>query len=263
MNLTFLDHFFWAAGFLGHLALLFVLWHRHRIKHFPFFTALLSLAALRTVVLFFVLRYGNKTSYFFTYWLLGIADTTVQLSVVYELMSHVFRPLQGRSRAGHSHLTRLLGMGVLSLGLAAGLTWLAHPPAHSWMQSLATRGNLFAASLMSELFVGLMVLAVNAGAPWKAHAACIAVGLGAYSLMSVLIETGHSYFGVGEEVPAFFYLSYLRMTTYLACVIYWIIQLWPDERPALSMPLEMREKLFTLQARVAYSLDVLRARDKL
>ena len=262
MHLTFLDHFFWAAGFVGNLALLLVLWHRDRIRKFPFFTMLLALAVLRTMVLFLLLRYGSTSSYFYTYWLLSIADAMVQLCVVYELLSGVFHPWQAWAHVAYGQRARLICVSLIGLALAAGLTWLAHPPAHSWMQSLATRGNLLAASLMSELFVGLMLLAVNAGACWNAHSASIAFGLGAYSLVSVLIETGHSYFGVGEEIPAFFYLSYFRMGVYLACVIYWLIKLWPNEQPGLPMTLEMREKLFTLQAQLASSLGILRAWNK-
>ena len=59
----------------------------------------------------------------------------------------------------------------------------------------------------------------------------IAQGLGAYSLLGVLIETGHSYFGVGRELPAFIVLSHVRMAAYLVCVNYWIISLWRKERP--------------------------------
>ena len=35
MHLTGLDLFFWAASFLGHVVLLFVLWKRHRAKLIP------------------------------------------------------------------------------------------------------------------------------------------------------------------------------------------------------------------------------------
>ena len=61
------------------------------------------------------------------------------------------------------------------------------------------RGNLFAAALQSELFVAMMALSIDARLPWKTHVAKIAQGLGAYSLLGVLIETGHSYFGVVES----------------------------------------------------------------
>jgi hypothetical protein len=130
------------------------------------------------------------------------------------------------------------------------------------MQAFATKGNLFAAALQSELFVAMMALSISARLPWKTHVAKIAQGLGAYSLLGVLIETGHSYFGVGRELPAFLILSHVRMGAYLVCVNYWMVNLWRDERPARRMTPEMREKMFTLQALVEYDLQDLRSRKK-
>ncbi len=45
----------------------------------------------------------------------------------------------------------------------------------------------------------MMALSIDARLPWKTHVAKIAQGLGAYSLIGVLIETGHSYFGSQAE----------------------------------------------------------------
>jgi hypothetical protein len=70
----------------------------------------------------------------------------------------------------------------------------------------------------------------------------IAQGLGAYFLLGVLIEAGHSYFGVCRESPAFIVLFHLRMAVYLACVNYWIISLWREKRRVRAMTPEMREK---------------------
>jgi hypothetical protein len=146
--------------------------------------------------------------------------------------------------------------------VAMGLTWLGSVPSRTWMQSLTSRGNLFASTLLSELFVAMMVLSIQVRLPWRTHVAKIAQGLGAYSLISVLIDTGRSYFGVGRERPAFIAISHVRMAVYLGCVTYWIASLWPDELPARTMTAEMREKLFTLQAQVAYHLQDLRSRKK-
>lgn len=260
MHLTGLDHFFWAAGLMGNTALLFVLWRGRRVPMFPFFTALFALAVFKTAVLFAVLRYCADSYYFYAYWVFTLFDMALQLCVVYELTALVFRPLRSwvyeRKRAAFWII-------ALCLVVAGILTSMAAPPAHTWMHSVATKGNLFAATLMSELFVAVMVLSVEARLPWRTHVARIAQGMGAYSLVSVLIETGHTYFGVGEEIPAFLLLSHVRMTLYLGCVLYWIVTLSRDQLPSPAMPGALREKLFTLQSRVDYDLEVLRSRDKL
>jgi hypothetical protein len=259
MHLTVLDFLFWAAGLVLNLGLLFTLWYRRRTREFPFFTALITLNVLRTIALYCVLRLGRKEDYFYSYWLLTILDTILELCIVYEIASRVFRPLGGWARDVRGTLLWLVSMSILA---ALGLSWLASPPARTWMQAVVTKGNLCAEALMSELFVLMMALSISARLPWKTHVAKIAQGLGAYSLFSLLIEAGHAYFGVGGEVPTFIFLSRARIAAYLFCVSYWTIMLWRQEQPARELTEDMRERIFTLQRRVAYDLQDLRSRKK-
>jgi hypothetical protein len=256
---TGLDILFWAAGFLGNLGLLFVLCYRRRAKNFPFFTALVALSPTRTALLYCVLHYGTRHSYFYTYWTLTIIDTMLQLGVVYEISSRVFRPLDVWEQDVRSSFVWLVG---LSVSVALGLSSLASSPARTWMLAVSYKGNLFAAALMSELLVAMMALAVSAKLPWRGHTAGIAKGLGAYSLFTVLIETGHSYLGRSRELPVFVMFSDVRKAAFLCCVTYWIIDLWRDEWPGRIMTREMREKIFTLHARLEYDLQNLRSRNK-
>jgi hypothetical protein len=260
MHLTGLDFFFWAAGLLENLGLLFVLWYRRLAKSFPFFTALALLSVIRTIALYFVLRYGAKGTYFNTYWSLAILDAVLQLGIVYEIASRVFRPVGVWARDVRKSFFWLAG---LSITVALGLSWLASPPARTWAQSFVTKGTLFAAALMSELFVLMMALSISARLPWRTHVAKIAQGLGAYSLISLLIETGHSYFGVGRELRTFVFLSHVRIASYLTCVAYWAAMLWRKEQISREITEEMRERLFTLQRRVEYDLQNLRSGKKL
>jgi hypothetical protein len=262
MHLTVLDFFLWAVSFIGNLGLLFVLWYRRRAKSFPFFTALITLNVVRTIVLYFVLKLGTKgnQNYFYTYWSLALLDTALELGIVYEIASRVFRPVGVWARDVRDSFIWMVGLSVI---VALGLSWLASPPARTWGQSFVTKGTLFAAALMGELFVLMMALSMSARLPWRTHVAKIAQGLGVYSLVSMLIETGHSYFGVGREVHAFVFLSHIRIAAYIACVAYWSVVLWRKEQPSRKMTQEMRERLFTLQRRVEYDLQGLRSRKKL
>jgi hypothetical protein len=259
MHLTNLDFLFWAVAFVENLGLFFVLWYRRRARSFPFFTALTALSILRTIVLYFLLRYGSKESYFYTYWSLATLDTILELCVAYEIAGRVFRPVGVWARDVRSSFLWLLGLSVTAAGV---LSWLASPPARLWVQGIVTKGNLFAATLVSELFVAMMGLSVSAGLPWKTHVAKIAQGLGTCSLVTMLIEIGHSYFGVGREIPAFVFLSHVRIAAYLGCVIYWIVTLWREEQPGRQMTEEIREELVTLQRRIEYDLQDLRSRTK-
>ena len=101
MHLTGLDLFFWAAGFLGNLGLLFVLCYRRRAKEFPFFTSLVALDIARTTLLYCVLHYGTKRSYFYAYWSLAIIDTMLQFGILYEISSRFSAPwMRGRRMCG-------------------------------------------------------------------------------------------------------------------------------------------------------------------
>jgi hypothetical protein len=260
VHLTVLDILFWAAGFLGNLGLLVVVCYRRRAKTFPLFTALVALSPTRTALLYCVLHYGTRRNYYYTYWSLTTVDTLLQLGVLYEISSRVFRPLNVWAQDVRSSFAWLLG---LSMSVAFGLCSLASSLARTWVQVVTFKGNLFAAALMSELLVAMMALAVSAKLPWRGHTAVIAKGLGAYSLVTVLIETGHSYFGGGRELPVFVILSHVRMAAYLCCVTYWMINLWRDEWRGRIMTREMHEKIFTLHAHLEYDLQDLRSRNEL
>jgi hypothetical protein len=257
MHLTGLDLLFWAAGLGAHLLLLSVLLIRRRYRVFPIFTAFIFSNIGRTLALIFVQLYGKKASYFYTFWSLGILDTVLQLSVVYEMYSHTFRPLGAWARDLRGAFVWLLTGSIV---VAAGLTWLSAPHARHWMQVVVIKGNFFSSAWMSELFVGMVVLAVKAGLPWKTHVARISQGLGVYSIIEVLIEAGHSYFGVGRNTQLYTTLSHFRMTAYLLCVAYWIVMLWRNAPESKKLPENLRVQLIQLQNMVNPHLERIRVR---
>ena len=259
MHLTGLDLLFWAVGFGEHLILLFVLAIRRRYRTFPLFTAFIFSNMGRTVALYIISVYGTKANYFYSFWSLGILDAVLQLTVVYEMYSLTFRPLGAWA---HDVRSAFVWLVTISVAVAAGLSWLAAPHARLWMQVVVIRGNLFSSACMSEFFVGMVVLAVKAGLPWKNHVARISQGLGVYSIIDVLIEAGHSYFGVGRNTQTYATLSHIRIATYLSCVAYWIIMLWRNAPDSRSLPGDMRRQLIKLQNMVDSDLEKIRARKR-
>jgi len=257
MHLTDLDFLFWTAGFGAHLILFYVLLIHRRYREFPIFSAFILSNIVRTVALYFVERHGSKASYFYSFWSLGLLDTALQLAVVYEMYFRTFRPLGQWARDIRGALSWLL---VAILAVAAGLTWLAVPPVRLWMQAVVIRSNFFSSVCLSELFVGMIVLSVKSGLPWKSHVARISQGLGVYSGIDLLIETGHSYFGVGRNTQVYAVLSHFRMSAYLVCVAYWIIMLWRNAPEPRKLPDGLRGKLIRLQHLVDSDLDKIRVR---
>lgn len=258
MHLTGLDLLFWAAGLVAHLVLLSVLLVRRRVKQFPIFTAFILANVLRTAVLYFVGRYGSKSAYFYTFWSFGLLDTLLQLAVIYEMYALTFRPLGVWARDVREAITWL---AALTIAVAAGLTWLASPHTHLWVQVVVIRGSFFSSLCMSELFVGMIALSVKAGLPWKTHVARISQGLGLYSTIDVLIEAAHSYFGVIRSVQTYTTLSHARMTAYLICVGYWTLMLWRNAPAARKMPDRLLGHLTRLQSLVDLDLERIRVRE--
>jgi hypothetical protein len=257
MHLTGLDLLLWAASFAVHVILLLVLCIRHRVRTFPLFTTFISANILRTIALYLIAHFGTRATYFYTYWYLAIFDVFLQLCVVYELASGIFRPLGVWATDVRRSFAWL---GSLSVTVAAALAWLASPPTKLWMQSIMIKGNLFSAALMSELFVCMIALSVTVGLPWKTHITRIAQGLGVYSIIDVLVEAAHSYFGLARDNRTYEHLSHLRIVVYLVCTFFWIVTLWRDAPRPRALSEQMRRDLLALQERVEYRLQNLRSR---
>lgn len=259
MHLTGLDLLLWVAGLAGHLILLSILLVRLRFQEFPIFTAFITANIGRTIALALVMHYGSKRTYFDTFWSLGILDAALQLAVVYEMYSLTFRPFGRWARDLRPTLFWLVSG---SIGIAAALTWIATPPVLHWMQAVVIKGSFFSSAWMSELFVGMVALSVKAGLPSKSHVARISQGLGVYSVIDVLVETAHSYFGVGRDLQVYGALSHARMVAYLFCVAYWAVMLWQNAPSGRRLPESMRGQLIHLGMLVDSELRTVRARSR-
>lgn len=257
MHLTGLDLLFWAAGFIAHLILLFVVLIRRRARSFPVFTMFVALNVARTVALFFVQRYCTKSAYFYTYWSIAIIDVALQLGVIYEMASSIFRP------AGHWAVDvrrGMFGWVATSFLIAIGFASLPTPPAKIWEQVVMIRGNLFSDALLSQLFVGIIVLSAQSGLPWKTHVARITQGLGVYSLATVAIEIARVYFGLKSGTTIYDELTRLRMTIYLGCVVYWIVMLWRQAPPSRGLSERMQRDISSLGNAARHGAQVTRPR---
>ena len=259
MHLSGLDFVFWVCAFAGHLVLLCVLLFRHRMRRYPFFSALIFSNLARTLVLYEVYRTGTARTYYLWYWSMAVLDTALQFAVLYEVASIVFRPAGPWARDVRRGWFWLIGGAVL---IASFLTWLAAPVASLWQGMLVVKGSFFFTVLMSELFVGMVSLSITAGLPWRTHVARIAQGLGTYSLIDLLIEAAHTLFGRGYTSHTDTTLSHLRVAVYLGCLLYWIVTLWQEAPHSRVLPFWMSEKLPRLQTRTAADLALVRRVEK-
>jgi hypothetical protein len=261
MHLSHLDSLFWLSGLIGNILLLVVILRRALMRSFPWFTALIFTSVLKTIALYLMYprssQAGYSFAYFYAYWGFAGLDSILQLAVVYEIATQVFRPLGGWARDLHRNLVWLV---VISFAVAAGLTWLCLPRTYSWRQALVIRGSLFSSALLAELFGGMTMLSVTAGLPWKTHAARIAQGLGIYSVFCIVVEAGNSYFGLVNGTVASMLLTHTRMLMYLICIVYWIVTLSRREQQSESLPLELRTYLPFLREQTGSTLRTLKGR---
>lgn len=239
MQVRTVDLLLWLASFAGNIGLFVVLIGRRRAQMFPVFTTFIAGAVFRTITLFWVQRYGSKAQYFYTYWMLAIlVDVVLQLGIVLEIYFRIFR-LHGRTPKdirGH-----IVYWTIGSVVVAFFLTYLAAPDAKLAIQRKMIQGNFFSSALMSELFAGMVWLSVRQGLPMGTHVARICEGLGVYSLIDVLIEAAHTYFGLRHGDVAYIRLSHLRIVIYLICLGYWIATLWRNT----SAPPESTDRVRT------------------
>lgn len=259
MPLSTLDLLLWAAGFLGHLSLFLVLLLRRRARRFPVFTTLILLDVVRTIALFLIDREGTRATYFYSFWGLASADVALQLGVVYELASKVFRPLGEWAADIRARLVVWAGCSIVCALL---VTWIPKPHTQFWMQTILLKGSFFSAALMSELFVGMMALSSIAGLNWSSHVAKISTGLAVYSAATLMLETVNTLRGFSGNDQLYTGLSHLRMALYLCCVAYWIVSLWRNAPPARKMPDLVRRQVSAINQTLDCRLDVLRSEQK-
>jgi hypothetical protein len=253
MNLSGVEGFLWVAAVVAECLLLAVLFLRRRAASFPAFTFLIVFYISRTAVLYSLApRFGVKSlPYFLTYWPLAFVDEVVQLVVFYELAVHVFCPTGVWARDTRRAFVWLIGASSL---FALGLTLLASPSTVRSYQTFLLRGNFFASTLMSELFVGTMAVSATAGLPWKTHVARIAQGFGAYALICVVFEAATNYFGLGNGEQAYTLLSDAEKFAYLGCAGYWLVTLWQEAPAPRELPDAVLMQIYTLQRRVENDL---------
>jgi len=254
MGLSGIQQFLWVSGFCGNCILLAVLLARKRAAIFPAFTVLVAFSITKTIILFLIaLRFGIRRSvpYFDAFWTLGYIGEVLELVVFYELARHVFCPTGTWARDTRRAFQWLIAASVL---LALGLSLLASPSSSRWYQTYQLRSDFFISMLMSELFVGMMVLAASAGLPWKTHVAKISQGFGISAIISLILQGANNYFGVGNGRHTYAVIGNAERISTLFFIGFWIVTLWREAPAPRELPDAMLMQIYTLQRRVENDL---------
>ncbi len=249
MNFSTLQIVFWAAGFIGHAALLYVLVRKHRWRTFPVFTSLILFQAIVSVVLFAMWRYGEKGAYGRAYWTAAVVDFAFQLALLYEMASIVLRPTGTWVRDARNSFLLWSGFAVV---VAFGASVAISPPASSTLSKLEVRGVIFTSLLICEIFLAMIAAANRLGLQWRSHVMALGQGLTIWAMSALISDAAHIALGWDRN---FAVLDYIRYAFYLGALVLWIVAFWLPERERASLSPDMNNYLVALHGRVQYDLD--------
>jgi len=249
MNLSNWDNALWAAGFIGHVALVLVLAIRKRWRDFPVFNGYIGFQVLTTILLFFVSRHGTKHGYFLAFWITAFVDYILQVAVLFEVTRHVLRPTGTWIRDARKSF---LGWGLASVMAAAVVVSQLEPPQAKGIDLWDARTTVFTSLLTCGLFVAMSWSATRLGLQQRSYVFAIGQGFFAWTFCSLLEEFGHAIYGWDREFVIF---DHIRMIVYLSVLVYWMVAFWLPEKERAPLSPEMRAYLVALHEQVQYDLE--------
>ena len=254
MHFSGLAIFYWVAGYVADLALLFVLFFRRRWRQFPVITLWMAYMVVRSTLLMVLYAQHAHRAYTLVF-LIGMGlDFVIQLGVVWEIARVVLRPTGSWVRDAWTRF----GIGSLAgFAVAALFTWWITPPAPTARLMWQVREDLFTSLVICELFVLMSLTASQLGLGWRHHVMAIGQGLTAWSALMVVKTALESYFGTQHH---FLQIEQIRYVTYLTAMGWIIVQLWRDEPERKPISADLHQYILALHRRVEYDLRRLDAR---
>lgn len=255
MKLTFFDYFFWAASFLGQVALFLILFLRRRWRQFPVFTSYIVFQYTSNILLYEIYQYGKFLLYKRAYWTFDVIDFLFQLGLTFEIARVVLKPTGTWVRdAKWTFIT----LGCISLSLATLLACLVKPPTPDLLIQWDIRGQFFTSMLICELFLMVMIVSSQLGLVWRNHVMGLGQGLSIWALVGLLVDAVHCL------APLHYYvkLEYVRISFYLAALGYWIITFWREEPQRRELTPEMQAYLASLHQEIQDDLSKVIARNQ-
>jgi hypothetical protein len=211
------NHLIWAAGLLGHLLLLAVLFMRKRVARFPWFTLLIIFYVVRSVGLVAALRVSGHPAPLFASMIIDLTDVLLQCAVLAELSWNSLQPLGGIRRFTVPVL--LVASGIVIVNRLA-------PPGHTSLRTALVLMHFLLSVLMVEWAIVLAFLLRPLRLSWRSYVAAISFGFGLYS---AALLAGGGYFTTGREMRDYVFFSFFRIFIYLLILVFWSVSLWFEE----------------------------------
>jgi hypothetical protein len=245
----------WTLTFAAQLVLLVVLLGRDRVRRYPWFTAFITLSALRLMAE--ILLMGRMAMLPLNEILLTMAD----LSVVVGLL--VLIEVARRAFLGVSRSLRIVnGLGLLAVAGGVLTLWgpwpawsqltanpvvaklnlmlfVAAPPDTLLVRLGVDKGNLLLSLLTVELGILVVLFGRSHKAGWRSHTQMIMIGLSTASIAWLTLQgvcqtigrTAHPQTKLDGDrlIDLVGKLVNANKVVYLAALIWWIVWLWLDE----------------------------------
>jgi hypothetical protein len=211
------NHLIWAAGLLGHLLLLIVLFMRRRVARFPWFTLLIVFYLVRSVGLVAALRFSGHPAHPLVTMLIDLVDILLQFAVLAELSRIALQRLSGLRR---------FTMPLLLVASGALIVLRLAPSGHLSLRTVLVLMHFLLSVLMVEWAILLAFLLRPLRLSWRSHVAAISFGFGVYS---AALLAGGGYFTIGREMRDYVLFSFFRIIVYLLILLGWSVSLWLEE----------------------------------
>lgn len=233
----------WTLTFAAHLVLLVVLLGRDRVKQFPWFTAAITLVALRLVSS--RLLYGRlpEITLGAVFIVLAVISAFAGLMVLVELARRAFRG---------AHRNAWIAWGIVLLALGAGVLamWGVWPPvktlkpdsllgALGLLQLLAQKGGLLVDAETVALGFLIVALGSRFGAGWRSHTQQIIIGLSTASITQLGVQIIWQIIAKHTQPKSMDEYQHIlglkdklvngNSAIYLLVTIWFIVCLWIDE----------------------------------
>lgn len=181
MSLSPADYALWVAGTLLRLLLCSLLLHRKAYREIPFFSALVFLATVRTLSLWWI--YHDPTVepgiVFNFYWVTQLLNVMARGLAAAEVCWLTLRAYQGVWGLAWRLLT---AVGLVLAAFAGVAAWQSTP----WIAAVALRAERGLELVVAGLLLGMLVFSRYYGIRVHATTKYIAIGLGFHAVIQVI-----------------------------------------------------------------------------
>jgi hypothetical protein len=200
-------------------AIVLRMWSRRLHTEYPLFFAFNIEQILRFIILFYCYRSGNRDTYRHAYAFLQSIEAILQLGIICELFSYIFRSYEGIRELG-SALLRWASVIFLLIAVIVAIF-------SSGSDSDRFLAGFFAMQRSLEIVQGgllflLFVLSSSLGLQWKKHTWGIALGLAIFTSVNLATFTLRAQLGMVSQDT----LSVISSAGFDCAVLTWLVAVY-------------------------------------